>query len=235
MSQLLSRLGSVTPDANTERHETVRQVQHLKQERHRRNSQPDLAAHLDAAGGTLPTLASAGSTASTGSTTSPTGTPAAGRWPAAKTTPHSPHEKSAGPVPSQREDPAAADLTREMSRSLEDVEKGVDRRLGAFDQISLISTLLVGTAAGALLVVDREKVGEYQCGLDQQSDGGDGSSAADKAARVCDATEIPAAVWVAVIPMHLTIGLNLFVTLVFVLVAFNTKRTMGWWVDRFCL
>ena len=212
MSALLSRLGSVTPDANTERRQAVQQVRHLTQERYRRNSQPDLAAHLDASGN-LPTLDSCGSLSSRGSTTSSTGTPAAG------------HEKPAGPVPAAHEDPAAAP---ELTRSLEDVEKGVDRRLGAFDQISLISTLLVGTAAGALLVVDREKVGQFQCGLDQQPASGFGTDGSAAGNAICDATEIPAVVWVAVIPMHLTIGLNLFVTLVFVLVAFNTKRTMGW-------
>eukprot|EP01046_Picozoa_sp_COSAG06_P004247 COSAG06_NODE_176_length_21031_cov_66.751290_10_plen_364_part_00 len=136
---------------------------------------------------------------------------------------------SAGTDGGDDEDPAAA-LTRGSLSSVSLASRGelVDQRLGAIEQISLISTLLVGTAAGALLVVDREKVGEYQCGVDIGGGPGRTDGSGDSGQARCDSTEMPRVVWMAVLPLHLTIGLNLFVTLVTVLVAFNTKRKLGW-------
>jgi len=108
-----------------------------------------------------------------------------------------------------------AELGRGSSKS----DELVERRLASNEQISLISTLLVGTAVGVLTVLDRAKVDEYSCAA---AEGGSLS-------HHCDA-HLPFVAHVAVVPMHVTIGLNLFSTLVQVLIAFYTKRTLGWGV-----
>ena len=211
---MLPRAHSTTEHERDVRNQKYSRVQQLQQ---RRNSQSDLSAHVTG----LPSLESGGSSNLSSPGTEHGGSPigvvsaehtAELRPAASKTT-------GAAVDVHENDQPAEAELARQTSRSKQ--VQHVEQRLGAFEQIALISTLLVGTAAGALLVVDREKVGEYQCGLDQQPDG-------SAATGLCDAKDMPLAVWVAVMPLHLTIGLNLFVTLVFVLVAFNTKRTMGW-------
>ena len=209
---MLSKQQSITLDERHARNETHSTLRQLRKE-HRRNSQLGLDI--------LDTIESPGSLASSTSSVVSQGTIGD-----ASTSP----QVSTAKASADDECTSDTELARGLSRSS---QEHVEQRLGAFEQISLISTLLVGTAAGALLVVDREKVGEYQCGLDQIPDDVINRSdslqiQAREVARLCDATETPPAVWLAVIPLHVTIGLNLFVTLVFVLVAFYTKRTMGW-------
>eukprot|EP01047_Picozoa_sp_COSAG01_P081741 COSAG01_NODE_16421_length_1237_cov_1.587873_1_plen_359_part_10 len=109
-----------------------------------------------------------------------------------------------------------------------DVADGVDRRLEAYNTIPVVSSLLFGTALAVVLMLDHEALeGCHSLAVgndDWPSDSGGESASGAGGGRSCTSAVVK---HLATAPLHLTVGLNLFATMVQTVVFYFGKRTLA--------